>query len=380
MPFGRQPFPPPPTNPTLLELPAGLWIKIHQQSPGDAVTFVRRSHGGSAFDSRRGRLVLFGSEEHGSDGTNSPLIFDLATLQWQRLYPDDDFASYRINAAGLAVAGSDGSHPWSMHTFGAVTYDPAADRVVVASYPGHTTPGHFTNVAAHLWAQVQRHPTWLFDPGSGTWSALAGEPVHFFPFSTAYDSTRGLILGYRDDGVYELSLASQEWRHVAGPGLLSWGSNAVYDSRQKALVVFGSHERGDQVVAYWPASGRHQVMPTPGLRPPGAGYVPFAYHPGLERSVAVVDRTTPNGTTKAETWLYDLGRDRWQRHATAELPFGVGMNFNLEYDPNHHLLLLVAAPPGEAVAVWALRLPSSMWLLGNVPWNREKRESVRRGL
>jgi len=32
------------------------------------------------------------------------------------------------------------------------------------------------------------------------------------------------------------------------------------------------------------------------------------------------------------------------------------MNYNLEYDPNHRLLLLVASPPGEATAVWALRL------------------------
>ena len=363
MPFGRRPFPPPPTNPILLELATGSWIKIHQQTPGDAVTFQRRSHAGSAFDSRRSRLVLFGSEEHGIDWTNSPLIFDLVTLQWQRLYPDDDVSTYRVNGDGLAVAGPDGSHPWAMHTFGAVTYDPAADRVVVASFPGHMKPGRFTNAMAELWPEVQRHPTWLFDPGSGTWTALAGEPVCFFPYSTTYDSTRGLILGYRDDGVYELSLARQEWRHVAWPGLLSWGSNAVYDSRHRALVVFGSHDRGNEVVAYWPASRRHQVMPTPGLRPPGGANVPFAYYPDIRRSVAVVDRTTDDGATKAETWLYDLGRDRWQHDATADLPFGVGMNYNLEYDPDHRLLLLVAAPPGEAVAVWALRLRSERtWL------------------
>ena len=40
----------------------------------------------------------------------------------------------------------------------------------------------------------------------------------------------------------------------------------------------------------------------------------------------------------------------------ATLPFGVGMNYNLEFDSGHLLLLLVAAPPGELVAVWALRL------------------------
>jgi hypothetical protein len=250
-----------------------------------------------------------------------------------------------------------------MHTFGAVTYDPVADRVVVASYPGHMAPGLFTEAVANLWPEVRRHPTWLFDPGSGTWSALAGEPVHFFPYSTAYDSTRGVTIGYRDNGIYELSLANQQWRQAAARGLLGWGSNAIYDSRQKALVVFGSHERGNEVVAYWPASRRHQVMPTPGERPPGGSSVPLTYDPDLGRSVALVDRTTSDGATTAETWLYDLGRDRWQHDATADLPFGVGMNYDLEYDPNHRLLLLVAAPPDEAVAVWALRLRSDRtWL------------------
>jgi hypothetical protein len=354
---GRRPsLPVPPTNPRLLELPVGRWIKIHQQAPGDAVTFVRQSHGGSAFDSRRGRLVLFGSDSHGKDWTNSPLIFDLATLRWQRPYADDDVASYRIDSDGVAVAGPNANHPWAMHTFGAVTYDPAADRVVVASYPGHMEPGRYTNALADVWPSVRRHPTWLFDPGSGAWTALAGEPVHFFPYSIDYDSTRDVILGYREDGVYELSLASQEWRQVATPGLLGWGSNAVYDSAQQALVVFGSHANDNDVVAYWPATGRHRVMPTPGLRPRGAGYVPLAYHAALGRSVALIDGQTESGAPMAETWLYDLGRDQWERVATADLPFSVGMNYNLEYDPTDRLLLLVAAPPDEAVAVWALRL------------------------
>ena len=97
-------------------------------------------------------------------------------------------------------------------------------------------------------------------------------------------------------------------------------------------------------------------MPTPGLRPRGGCNVPLAYHAELGRSVALIDGQTETGTRMAETWLYDLGRDRWERVATADLPFSVGMNYNLEYDPTHRLLLLVAAPPGEAVAVWALRL------------------------
>lgn len=357
-----QPAPGAPLNPALLDLPQGRWIRIHQQRPDDAVTFVRQKHGGSAFDSRRGRLVLFGSDTHATDDwTNGPLVFSLDRLEWRRLHPDDDPASYAVSAEGLPVAGPEGDHPWAMHTFGAVTYDPGADVLVVASYPRHMAPGRFTDALAPLWARVGRHPTWVLHLDSGRWEPLPGQAVHFFPYATAFDSHRGVVMGYRGDGVYELSLAGGRWRRVAEGGLSSWGNNLVYDSANRALVVFGGHGMGNDVVVYEPATGRHRVMPTPGLRPPGGRYVPLAYHPGLGRTVALIDRALEAGARgrakmRAETWLYDLAGDAWTRVEGASLLFAVGMNYNLEYDPGHRLLLLVAQPPGALVTVWALRL------------------------
>jgi len=349
-------------NPGLRDLPAGRWIKIHQQRPGDAVTFKRQKHGGSAFDSRRGRLVLFGSNTHATgDWTNSPLFFDLGRLEWQRLYPDDDPATYAVNAAGLPVAGPNGDHPWAMHTFGAVTYDTAADAVVVASYPAHMVPGRFTDALAALWPRVKRHPTWILHLGSGRWQPLAAPAVHFFPYAVAFDPGRGVVIGDNGTGIYELSLAEGRWRRLADGDLLGWGENAAFDTRHDALVVFGSYKRGNDVAVYEPATGRRRVMPTPGVRPPGKNYVPLAYHAALDRVVAVVDRRPARkvhdrARMRAETWLYDLGADAWTRVEGAGLPFGLGMNYNLEYDPGDRLLLLVADPPGEPVAVWALRL------------------------
>lgn len=348
-------------NPALLDLPQQRWVKIHQQRPEDAVTFVRQRHGGSAFDTRRGRLVLFGSDTHGQDWTNSPLFFDLTQLSWQRLYPDDEPSTYSVTARGLPVAGPDGDHPWAMHTFGALTYDPAADALVVASYPRHMVPGRFTDALAHLWPRVERHPTWVLHLDTGRWEPLPGEAVHLFPYATAFDIHRGRVMGYRGSGVFELSLATGQWRKVANGGLIGWGNNAAYDSVHRGLVVFGSHKRGNEIVIYEPATGAHRTMPTPGPRPPGGAYVPMAYHEEIGRTVALVDRPPKSGpadrrNSHAETWLYDLSRDAWTEVEQASLPFGVGMNYNLEYDPGHRLLLLVADPPGEQVAVWALRL------------------------
>jgi hypothetical protein len=361
-----RPDPPPRLlNPVLLDLPKGRWVKIHQQHRGDAVTFARQHHGGSAFDTRRGRLVLFGSDTHDApDGSwlNGPLVFDPVGLEWREAYPADPVSSYRVRADGVPVAGARGYHPWAMHTFGAVAYDASADTVVVASFPAYLEPGRFTDALATVWPRVGRHPTWLWRPQPGLWQALAGDAVHFFAWATAYDPRRKAVLGYRHDGVYALTAADGRWRKLGEGGLLGWGSNVAFDTANDVLIVFGSHLRGNEVAVFDPATGAHRRMPTAGARPAGGAYVPLAFHPGMARTVALIDRPArpdaPSGF--AETWLYDYRRDAWARVEAADLPFRIGMNYNLEYDPGHALLLLVATPPGNALpAVWALDLGSA---------------------
>ena len=79
----------------------------------------------------------------------------------------------------------------------------------------------------------------------------------------------------------------------------------------------------------------------------------MAYHAGLEQTVVLVDRDK----ARTETWSYNLAFDRWTPYGGAGLPFPLGMNYNMEYDARHDLLLLVAkAPDSGATSVWALRL------------------------
>ena len=348
-------------NPRLLALPAGSWTKIHQQKPGDAVRFKRQQHGGSAFDSRRGRLVLFGSDTHGRDWTNSPLFFDLASLKWQRLYANDHRGSYRVNDEGIPVAGRDGDHPWAMHTFGAVAYDAARDEIIVSSHPGHMAPGRFTNAVAHLWRGITRHPTWVLSLKTNRWTALPTKPVSFFPYATAFDSDRGVVVGYKSRGIFELSGKVRSWRRVKKKGIFGYHNNAVYDSRHNAIIVFGSNRNSNAIVLYRPTTGEHRRMPTPGLRPPRDQHAPMAYHPGIARTVVLVDQIPVWAKKKPQywstlTWLYDTGNDAWTHVKSAQLPFSCGMNYNMVYDPGHKLLLLVANPRKQSTAVWALRL------------------------
>ncbi len=127
-------------------------------------------------------------------------------------------------------------------------------------------------------------------------------------------------------------------------------------------MVFGSVEDSNDIVVYVPATGQHRKMPTPGERPPKDQHTPMAFHPGIGKTVVLVDRKRegvhPRNLSKeqTETWLYDLGNDAWTKVESATLPFGCGMNYNMEYDPGHGLVLLVANAPDAPTAVWALRL------------------------
>ena len=358
--------------------PPNQWVLLHRQSENDAVRFIRQRHGGSAFDSRRGRLVLFGSDTHdkapdpspktpdGVDWKNNPFFFCLATLTWSTPYAEDSWETYRANDEGLPVAGIGVERPWAMHTFGALIYDSVRDEMVVCSWPGHMNPGRFTDVLAHVWGDVKKHPTWTYSMETGEWRALPCDPVHFFPYAVVYDTDRNVILGYRDAGIWELGGEPREWTRISREKMLSWGSNAVYDSKHKALIVFGSHRRTNSVVAYWPEDGRHETMPTPGQRPPPGAYFPMCFDPTAGQTVVVADKehrggyggARPAGT--AGTWLYDLGRDRWTRLPQADFPFPVLMNYNLEHDPAHGVNLLVVCMPDDhgnvETAVFALRV------------------------
>jgi len=345
-------------NAALLGLEPNRWHKLHEQKAGDAIRFQRQEHGGACFDTRRGQIILFGSNTHGNDWTNSPLLFDPVECQWTRLYPDDDPKTYTVNAEGLPVAGERGDHPWAMHTFGALLYDPERDEMVVACYPAHMVPGRFTNALKEQWPKVKRHPTWTFDLEKREWRPLPCKAEHFFPYCAAWDSARKAVIGYRPDGIFELAGEPREWKRLAPKGFFGWHTNAAYDARNKALVVFGSNENANDVVAFWPTTGEHKKMPTTGERPPKDQHTPMCFDPGSGRTVVLVDRRLDEEGKKlqAETWLYDLAADAWTQVPAATLPFGCGMNYNMVYDPGHKVCLLVTGGYGQPTTVWALRV------------------------
>lgn len=350
-----------PPGPTFENMTPNKWHMLHKQKRADAVRFQRQEHGGSCFDSKRGRIVLFGSNTHGQDWTNSPLFFDVAKREWSRAYPNDRVATYKVNAEGLPVAGEKGDHPWAMHTFGCVLYDPNRDEMVIASWPQHMVPGRFSDALEHLWGKVKRHPTWVYSFEKKKWTALPAKAVHFFPFAAAFASDRKSVIGYGGGRICELSGEPRTWKRLSGRPLFGWHNNAAYDSKHKAVIVFGTNQNSNDIVIYKPASEEHRKMPTPGVRPPKDQHNPMCFDTESGMTVVVVDRVmgTPR-KRQAETWLYDLGKDAWTQLPEATLPFGCEMNYNMEYDPNNNVCLLVATTrPGRATTVYALKVDHS---------------------
>jgi hypothetical protein len=343
-----------PKNPVLVKLAPNQWVKIHEPQPGE-MTFRRQPHGGSCFDSKRGRLILFGSDSHGRDFTNSPLFFSTADLKWSRAYENDPLESYRVTDDGLAVAGKQGDHPWAMHTFGAVMYDTSRDEMLVTIFDDHLVPGRFTDAFKDLWPRITRKPTWVFGCENGEWAALPGDGVNCFPYCAAYDSDRRVVVAVRPDGIHELAGTPRTWRKIVDHGFFGWHTNCAYDARHKAVVVFGSNENCNDVAAYFSKTGEYKLMPTPGQRPPKDQHNPMEFHPDLGQTVVLVDRIEGD-VKQTETWLYDLGNDAWNQVPAATLPFTCGMNYNLEFDPQHRVLLLVTGGDGAPTRVWAMRL------------------------
>lgn len=330
------------------------WVKLHEQKPTDSVSFRRQAHGGSCFDTKRGQLILFGSDTHGQDWTNSPLVFDVNTRQWRRIHANDAPTTYAVNEDGIPVAGK-GQHPWAMHAFGAVLYDPARDEMIVASAPKHNTE-RFKD----LMPQIRSFPTWTFNLSTNRWHPLASKAVDFFPYCAAIDSDRNVVLGYREDGIYELSGEPRSWKRLTKKVYLrGYHNNCAYDTKNKALVIFGTSNQKNDVEVYFPANGTHQLMPTPGTRPPKDQHTPMTFHPGIGKTIVIVDRQLDEGKIVGETWLYDLGQDFWTQMTTATLPFGCGMNYNLEYDAHYDQLLLVTGKNSEATTVWTLKIQTS---------------------
>lgn len=350
-----------PLNPRLLALAPNAWSLFAQ--PAEA-GWRRQTHAGIAYDSRRGRLLVFGSNTHGLDWDNEVHAFDPVTARWETHYPRAPKESYRADAAGRAIAGSDRLLPWAMHTYDNIVYDPRLDAIVVSARPEHNPIGK-----KHPEATV--HPTWIYDLKIRQWRIFdnKGQPYpKFFAAASAYDPDRDVIAAYRW-GMWEIGPARDEWKRASGESHHRMHHVMDYDARRKTFVVFGDARDGSAVWTYAP--GPRAGDPGTWRKrqaadcPPGQHF-PVAYDSAHGVFLLVADtlryvedakgRRKPAARARSSsTFVYDPDADRCVRLPDADLP-PLGMNYMMAYDRFHQVFLLVTGDHGKPAAVRALRL------------------------
>lgn len=362
-------------NPRLSTLPPNIWVKFYQ---APKTNWRRQGHAGMAYDSRRGRLLIFGSDTHGMDWDNEVHEFDPVAERWTTHYERAGKETYRADEGGNAIAGKDRVLPWAMHTFNNVLYDPSLDALVVTAEPKHnpirkTVPG------------VKKHPTWIYDLKTRVWRIFEnkGKPSpNFFAAGSVYDPDRDVIVAEKKGGggIWEIGPERDEWKKVTPKSYHEIHFTMAYDTKHRKIAVFGDYKRTNEVWVYTPGTragtkGSWEKR-TPGGDPcPRDEHIPVAFDSDNGVYLLVPDNwrrekdesgrmrwIPPSGSS---TFVYDYATDRYTRLPKGDME-RLGMNYMLVYDKFHKVFLLVTGDSGEPPIVWALKLDlKSLSLVGN---------------
>ncbi|BAL25876.1 hypothetical protein [Azoarcus sp. KH32C] len=351
-------------NPDLLKLTPNRWVKL---DTAPVSGWTRQGHAGLAYDSKRGTLLIFGSNTHGLDWDDSVHEFDPATLRWTTHTPPAPQTSYRADDKGRAVAGGPDLQPWAMHTYGGLAYDPQRDGLIVAARPEHNPIGKKI-------PEARIHPTWFYSQAERQWHMLpdSGEaPPKFFGAAAAYDERRGVPVAYRW-GIWELVPrdGGHTWVQATKESHHQMHYSLVYDSRRGNFAVFGDYRNINEVWIYTPGPqpgtpGRWEERKPGGDAAPRSQYFPVAFDRDQGVFLLVPGNTEfdqqPNGQERAHgaksssSLVYDPDANRYIRLPEGDMP-ALGMNFMMAYDTRHKVFLLVAGASGTAPTVWALKL------------------------
>lgn len=351
-------------NPDLLNLAPNRWVRLNTPR---VKGLSRQPHAGLAYDSKRGTLLIFGSNTHGLDWDNSVHEFDPVAARWTTHYPEAPQTSYRADDKGRAIAGEQRLLPWAMHTYAGVAYDPQRDGLIVTARPEHNPIGKKIPGATI-------HPTWFYSQARREWQMLPDSdqaPPKFFGAATSYDERRGVAVAYRW-GIWELLPrgAGHEWVKASKENHHQLHHNMVYDSRRGNFAMFGDYRNSNDVWIYTPGprpgdEGRWEERRPGGDPAPRSQHFPVAFDRDQGVFLLVPGNTEfelqPNGRERAlqvksnSTFVYDPDVNRYIRLRDADMP-ALGMNFMMAYERHHKVFLLVTGKSAEAPTVWALKL------------------------
>jgi len=353
------------------DLPNRHWIELDSLGP---FTPRRRQHSGAGFDSKRGQLVILGSDTHGFDWDMAVYRFDLQNQEWLRSGAAEPAYTYRVDRLHRRVAGSDRLVPWAMHVYDQLLIDPKQDALWLVSAPLHSSVFIVGPVFDTPWTFDLSHGTWHMQPDDGS-------PPVFFSAVAVYDAARDTLLasgslqtavatiGIGEEGtlkpgrLWELGPSRQHWKPVGGVSPHGRNVSGVFDKSIGALLIFERrrqflvHRYVTASIAGSDGTWSNRVL-TDGNCTHRTEYpaVPSVFLGHLGKTLLI-----PEGSDgRRRTCLYDANQ-----HSLTDLgitpPSTIGMNFTLAYDPVRGIVLLVTGEPfsGHTARVWALRLAST---------------------
>jgi len=337
----------------LINLPANQWVKYHHSNNND---WWKKGHAGLAYDSKRGSLLIFGSDTHGDDWDNSIHEFLPKQRKWVHHGSDSPQNSYRVDVAGKPISGINQIQPWSMHTYDGIEYEPNTDSILVIAEPQHNPMGKTIS-------QSKNHPIWRYKLETKEWQAIkvdSKQRVNFFGAASAFDSARNSLM-FCSFGLWSFSSDDDRIRKVIkSPQCLH--RTMVYDNWYNDLYLFGDYKPSNHL---WKLQ-RDIVTDKPikwiEIIPTGDNCPPFTKTPvafDQHNGVFVLVTNNPDKESKnASTFVYHPAKNRYNKLTNGGLP-KIGMNFMMTWDNIHKVFFLVTGNWKDGVTVWAMRLDLS---------------------
>lgn len=311
-----------------------------------------------AYDSGRGRLVLFGGDRGGGQA-NLADTWEWDGIRWTRMQPAaapparyatamayDAVRQRVVLAGGLQVIGNnfaflDDTYEWdpSAVTWSSGPRLPYATRGHAMAYDAVAGGVLLLGVNASARLQMSHY--------DGTaWHAVAttATPAAMLGIGLAFDVRRDRLVAFGGSSILQVQEATWEWdrtdwARVGGGPPGSSGYVMLYDAARRVPVLF--HPDGRSSTSEW--DGRRWRETTPAQPAPGRFYAAFGHDRARGVSVRYGGADLPNTVVVDETWTFD--GTAWQRLHPPLNP-GLLTNAAMAFDETRGTLLLFGGQHG----------------------------------
>ena len=313
-----------------------------------------RTEFGMAYDSARGKIVLFGGRDGDTPYKNDTWEWDVKTRTWEEVLP-----------LGVRPSGRYGH---------ALTYDSKRGKTILfGGIEGAVGgPQHYT---------YYKYDTWEWDGEEHTWREVTptqGTNPHSREcHAMVYDSNRGKVVlfggkntdigGGLPEGIYEWDGVLGTWTKIVPSGNTPSSRyrcylSMAYDIKHEKVVMFGGFDGGSSQDTWeWDGENRTwtDVTPSEGI-PSARGGHAMIYDIGLERVMLFGGQ---NGTLYNDVWVWDEDLHNWNLITPdGSIPSGRA-NHSMIYDSVRNISVLFGGNDGSFKQdIWEFDSTTESWI------------------